>query len=208
MYLREGRERPAYCSKPKNELPQRHGAGMVKDTTPPLRSSRRRGPRRNLMDQEARIQRRAEAAAAFDQHENRGDGARVAGSLADGLNLLCDFFYTRIHGDVEKVFGMDSMLVPVSPLKSEENTKREIDLYQIVESAEEVRVHGYSGSDDDWYLNWLARLRLGDLEATPAVRQRFEQYFNKPHQERRRAFGIVLQRTLPEANQAPLIVHR
>lgn len=159
------------------------------------------------MDQQSKLQRRAEAATAFDEQQNRSDGAQIAGSLADGLNLLCDLFYTRIHVDVEDAFGMDSMLIPVSPVKTELNTKREINLYQIVESAQEARTRGYVAGDDAWYVNWLAQL-LMDAADDPAIQSRFDQYLDKSHQDRRRTFAVVMQRAMPEASRAPLIVYR
>ena len=75
------------------------------------------------MNPELRLQQRAAAASKFNEHLGRGDGERVTGSLADGLGLLADQFLTRVHVDVQRNFGMDSMLIPTSLVKTEEKTK-------------------------------------------------------------------------------------
>src|SRR5262245_51509167 len=111
---------------------------------------------------EQRVQRRAEAAAVFDAHENRSDGQKIVAGMDDGFSVLRDLFFTRIHADVEKAFGMDSMLAPVSQLKSEAKTKTEIEIYLAVEAAAEARAARYVSTDDDWCLEWLGRLRMGD----------------------------------------------
>ena len=159
------------------------------------------------MNQEKRAQRRAQAAAQLEQREGRSDGARIAGSLDDGLNLLCDLFYTRIHVDVEKNFGMDSMLIPVSPIKSEENAKLEIRLYQIVETAAAAKNRQYFQSSDEEILEWAADLQLGETRHIPTAVQRLREYTHRT-QDRRRLFSNSLQRALPEAGRAPLVVFR
>lgn len=160
------------------------------------------------MEVEQRNQRQAEAAAAFDAHERRSDGDRIAASLDDGFTLLRDMFFTRIHVDVEKAFGMDSMLAPVSLIKTEARTKTEIDVYQVTESAAEAGARRYVGSDGDWYRDWLGRLRLGQGLTAPAVAQRLEHYAARSADERRRTFVMLLERTLPQAGRAPLVVYR
>lgn len=158
------------------------------------------------MNQENRAQRRAEAVAELEQRTGRSDGARIVGSLDDGLNLLCDLFYARIHVDVEKNFGMDSMLMPVSPIKSEQNARREIVLYQVVETTAMIQAHNYVPSFADWGFTWLAQLRLGETRHTPPAIERQSQYAKT--QERRRLFANSLQRVMPETSRAPLVVFR
>lgn len=160
------------------------------------------------MSLDDRIQRRAEAAVAFDEHEQRGDGARVTASLADGLAALADTVCTRVHDDVELAFGLDSMLAPLSALKSMTRTKDEIEIYQVVESAIDAQSCGYVGTRDDWYLRWLARLRLGEALAAPELTKRMEDYLAKTPDERRLAFSLVLERTIREARRAPLVLYR
>jgi hypothetical protein len=128
--------------------------------------------------------------------------------LADGLNTLRDLFFVRVQVDVEKRFGSDSMLAPVSLAKSQARGKTEIELYQIAESAADVRQHQYATADIEWYVGWLAKLRLGETAAGDAARQRLEDYLSRSPDERRRAFSTVLERTIPDASHAPLIVYR
>jgi hypothetical protein len=157
---------------------------------------------------EDRRRRRTEAAEAFNLHLSRADGAAVAASLADGLDVVCDSFLTRVQFDVERIIGRDSMLMPVSAIQTEERTRREIELYTLVESAVEVRQNAYLAAQDDWYLRWLGRMRLGDDLDLPGAQQRLASYLPKVPDERRRGFSEVLERTMPEARRAPLIVYR
>jgi hypothetical protein len=160
------------------------------------------------MSAEARAKRRAEAAAEFDQHENRSDGARVTNLLGDGLTVLRDSFFNRVHGDVEKEFGLDSMLLPVAVLKSEANTNLEIEIYQTVEAALALQENRYVASDGGWLMNWLARLRLAESAESPAVVQRMAFYAERSADDRRRSFLTRLQQVLPEAGRAPLVMFR
>jgi hypothetical protein len=160
------------------------------------------------MAQEATSPSRAEAAAEFDREENRGDGARVAASLADGLRWLCDAFLTRVYSDVEKKFGVDSMLMPTSLVASEEKTHDQIEIYEIAESVTFVADRRYTKSDVGWYLKWLTRLLLDSAANDLAVTQRIGQYLSRTPDERRRAFSHIVERTLPETMRAPSIVYR
>ncbi len=160
------------------------------------------------MNVEERARRRAEAAAEFDRQANRDDGARVTNSLGDGLVVLRDAFFNRVHGNVEKVFGLDSMLLPVAVLKSEANTNLEIEIYQVVEAALDARANRYLGGDDAWFMDWLAQLRLPDSAASPAVAQRMAFYAERSVDDRRRSFLSRLQQVLPEVGRAPLVMFR
>jgi len=159
------------------------------------------------MSTQDRCQRRADAAAEFDRHEQRGDGTDVVNRLADGLSMLRDLLFTRIHGDVETLFGLDSMLMPASSLKSEANTKTEIEIYQIAESTTDAAANRCVTADT-WYMEWLGRLRLGDAIASPAVAQRLALYRSKSADDRRRIFSSQLQKVHPEAVRAPLVMYR
>ena len=149
-----------------------------------------------------------EAIEEFNRHEHRGDGAQVAGSLAGGLTVIRDSLYARMHDDVERKLGMDSMLRPISDNKAERLTKAEIELYQIAESAVAARQHGYVRTDDDWYLQWLTRLRLGPGRADERVVNRLTRYCSKTPDDRRLVFTNILAKALPESNRAPLILFR
>jgi hypothetical protein len=159
------------------------------------------------MSTQDRSQRRTDAAAEFERQMQGTDGTPVVNLLADGLSMLRDLLFMRIHGDVEQMFGLDSMLMPVSLLKSEANAKMEIEVYGIIESTFDAAADGYV-ADEGWYMNWLGRLRLGDAIQSPGVVQRLEAYRNRSADDRRRIFSSQLQRVHPEAGRTPLVMFR
>ncbi|MGA2031238.1 MAG: hypothetical protein ABSG68_03190 [Thermoguttaceae bacterium] len=152
--------------------------------------------------------RRMSAAEEFDLHEHRSDGVRLVPALADGLTMLRDLAYARVHDDVEQRMGTDSMLAPISAEKTERLTKAEIELYQIVVSFAAVREHAYVAAQDEWYLQWLARLRLGKMMAESRTSQRLQFYLSKTSDARRLAFSNILASAVPESRRAPLVLFR
>jgi len=153
-------------------------------------------------------ERLAEAIETFNTHEGSDAGAQVASSLCAGLGLLCDLFYGRMHFDVEEKVGKDSMLMPVSEVKTQKATKAEIEVFQVVESAAAAAEYGYTNSADDWYLQWLGRLRLGESLSEPKISSRIDDYQSKTSDDRRLALTDVLLRVLPESRRAPLVLYR
>jgi hypothetical protein len=151
--------------------------------------------------------RREEAARLLNERESRQDGVRVANSLSDGLSTLRNLLFTRIHQDVELKIGVDSMLLPVSPLKSEQAAKLEIELFEIAESASRAQARGYV-KDRDWYLPWLSRLRLGADAEDSRVALRLKRYLEKDDDARRLSFSGHLEHAYPEARRAPLVLYR
>lgn len=150
-------------------------------------------------------QRHSEAVEEFNRLRCRGDGLRVASSLAAGLCVLRDSLFVRMHEDVERVIGRDSMLIPVSELKAQKLSKREIDLYQTVESGVAAKEFGYIDSLD-WYVQWLGRLRQVDVQADPAGGKRLAEYLADPAEKRRGRFESALSKVLPESTRTPLVV--
>lgn len=150
--------------------------------------------------------RRTETAKEFDLHEKRNDGLSVAGLLDVGLSVLRDSCYRRLHEDVERILGKDSMLVPVSERRTEMTTKAEIEIYQIAESYTAARDFGCLGTPDEWYLQWLARLRMGASHVDAALVGRIARYVSLPLDARRLEFTDVLAKVLPEARRAPLVL--
>lgn len=147
-----------------------------------------------------------EAAEEFSRHMHRDDGERVASSLSDGLILLRDLLYCRLHDDVERIVGMDSMLTPVSESKTRRVAKAEITAYQIAESNVAAGNLGRIGRDDDWYWRWLARLGFGESQVSAKVVERITSYLSKTPHERQLAFSNVMARAVPESRRAPLIL--
>lgn len=161
------------------------------------------------MELEKLLQRRGTAVREFDEHEHRHDGAHVVASLSDGLNLLCSTLYSRLHEDVEQMIGKDSLIIPVSETKARRLTQTQIDLYQVAESALLVRKLGCVSTANDWYTQWLARLRLGDLLTVDAKdAAQLSAYQSQHSHQRRLAFSDVLARVFPEARHAPLVLFR
>ncbi len=156
------------------------------------------------------IDRRTDAAAEFDAKQPGGHGTRITNSLSYGLSGLRTALFQRIHEDVERYHGADSMLSPVSVKglrKMETNTKVEIEIYQVAVCCEEVRDRGYV-QDFAWYRDWLTRLRLGEVAERSQVKGRLEHYLEEGRGERRLEFSGILARTAPEASRAPLVLYR
>ncbi len=151
--------------------------------------------------------RRANAAREFNASLHRGDGEQVVTSLCLGLDLLRDQLFFRVHRDVESVYGIDSMLVPVSASKTEQVTKVEIEAFQVASSFLASRELGQCPGDGNRWLPWLTQLRLGD-DASPNVQERIDSYLAKQDHERRLAFLDVVSRFAREARYAPLVLFR
>ena len=153
------------------------------------------------------VSRCSTAAEEFDHHEHRSDGLQVIESLCGGLTLIRDAVYARVHADVERRMGMDSMIFPLSEEKSERTTKLEIEIYQIVVAAGTAQAKGYV-SDGNWFRDWLAELRMGHVDSNSRAARRMSYYVSKPADDQRLAFGNILATALPEASRSPLILLR
>ena len=149
-----------------------------------------------------------EAVEQFNRQARRNDGDRVAESLEQGLNLVRNLFYDRMHIDVEQIVGADSMLLPLSEMKTYLQCHSAINIYQVVESAWAVRQFGFLGSGDDWYLPWLERQRLGATSADETTAQQIQRYRSQTPDQRRRALMDMLLDMLPESGRAPLVLFR
>lgn len=150
----------------------------------------------------------AEAAEQLNQRECRSDGDRVAACLSNGLSIIRDSVYDRIHHDVEEVMGVDSMFVPVSEAKTKQQTTEEIEAYQVAEASSAARQLAYLKQPDDWCLEWLAQLRLGERGRDQRILERARAYFAESPETRCLAFGDELARVMPESRQAPLVLFR
>ncbi|MDY0165576.1 MAG: hypothetical protein RBS80_03485 [Thermoguttaceae bacterium] len=148
------------------------------------------------------------AARELNRHERRKDGAQIVHGLTEGLDALRDAFYLRIHRDVQQTVGHDSMLMPVSQLKAEQQTEEAIEVYHTAEAAAAAARHGYSAGSDDWFLIWLAGLRLGERASVPEVRQRLSDYFDQTSEQRALSLTNALAVVLPESMKAPLVLFR
>jgi hypothetical protein len=143
----------------------------------------------------------------FQRRENRRDVEQVVTSLDSGLSVLRDLLYGRLHYDVEQNVGTDSMLMPLSEVKTQHATKVQIDLYQVIESAAVARQRQYV-SDSDWYLDWLLRLRLGELAGADKTQGEIATYRGMNPDSRRLTFSDILMRVLPESREAPMVLYQ
>jgi hypothetical protein len=177
---------------------------MMAITAAPRFNSFRQDPSMELKDCTVR---REDAGRALNEQLHRHDGGRVANSMADGITTLRNLLFNRIHEDVESKIGADSMLMPLSPAKSETAAKVEIELFSIAESTCVAHARGYA-QDRDWYLRWLAQLRLGDHAANTQAQRRLNRYLQEGDDQRRLLFSTYLERSYPEAHRAPLVLYR
>ncbi len=159
------------------------------------------------MDPDEFSKRQAQLIAEFGRHEGRSDGVRVVSSLASGLGVLRDLLFARMHDDVERIIGRDSMLVPVSEVKARKATKNEIELYQVVESGAAAKAFGYVASLR-WYVEWLCHVRQAGSETDPATCKRLGDYVAADANGRRTLFERALAKVLPESTRAPLVAFR
>src|SRR5262249_22769319 len=127
---------------------------------------------------------------------------------------LREALYTRVHDDVERRIGMDSMLGPISEDKTAKALRLEIEIFQIVVSAQMVAAHQYvhgdqfAHGDEVWYSHWLSEYRLGQAHEDMRVTRRLEFYEVRSPSEQRLAFSNALMQILPEARRAPLVLYR
>ncbi len=141
----------------------------------------------------------------LQRQTHRRDSAQVVASLDSGLSVLCSLLYGRLHYDVERIVGTDSMLMPLSEPKTQHATKAQIELYQVVESVAAVRQRQYVRSAD-WYLDWLARFRLAELASSPKAQAEIATYLGMNPDSRRLAFSDALMQVLPESRKAPMVL--
>ncbi|MCA9141093.1 MAG: hypothetical protein KDB00_30190 [Planctomycetales bacterium] len=147
------------------------------------------------------------AAELLDQVSATGRGIQIVESLSTGLNTTRDLMFQRIHHDVERYFGMDSMSIPVSLDSSEYNAKTEIDIWQVVEAADFIRSAGLVG-DRAWATGWLGELRLGGSFGNGPIAQRAMEYLEFDDEQRRRHFASTIEKVYPEARRSPLVLYQ
>jgi hypothetical protein len=157
---------------------------------------------------EPTVQLQSRAADDFNARENRQDGLQVVRGLADGLTLLKNLAFRRVHHDVESAFGVDSMLMPLSAIKSGEQAMDEIDLFNIAEATLATREYAYIKSGEDWFADWLTLLRFGARADSGDWKSRRTVYLDQSAEDRRLKFGDVLAEVFPECRKAPLVLFR
>jgi hypothetical protein len=160
------------------------------------------------MVQDESTKRRTQAAEEFNRHEKRRDGESVVGGLYEGLTVLRSLLYFRVHDDVERIVGTDSMWLPVSEIKTKRLARTQIELYEVAESAVAAREFGYVADKSGWFADWLAAIRPEDPGLTVEEKSRLADYLSQTADGRRLAFTDVLLKVLPESDRAPLVLFR
>ena len=158
---------------------------------------------------QAQLQRRSDAAQSLLKQRADLDTQKVVTSLCDGLDLLNDLFFNRVDRDVEETFGMDSMLMPASTageIRASLRARALIDVYSHVVAAEEARDHKYV-EDNVWFTQWLTDLRCPDADDAKLA-DRAARYRDMAPDQRRLKFASSLERRLPLATKAPLVIYR
>lgn len=149
-----------------------------------------------------------EAAAEFNRLAGRKDGQQVTRGLDAGLSDLRDLIYQRLHFDVERVLGADSMLMPLSEMKTQRSTKTQIKVLQVAESCFAVAEFGYLGPDAEWYTAWLAELQFGKAKVGQEMIREIVTYVQMTPDNRRLAGMDALDKILPESRNTPLVLFR
>jgi hypothetical protein len=147
-------------------------------------------------------------AIEFDRHAGGQNGSRVVSSLSHGFTVLRNLLFQRINDDVERAFGADSMVMPVSFLAGAKQTRLEIELFQVATAVDRIRAAHYVADPDPWLADWLTRLRFAKpIEGSPGE-YRLREYLQRNVEERQLLFSDVLVRSFPASERAPLVLFR
>lgn len=152
---------------------------------------------------------RTAAVATLQERCPHLEAERVVVSLSDGLKLLGDLFFARVGHDVEEQGNLDSMLMPAgaaSEMRTALRVHTLIDVYSCVEATHEAQSEVISNSDS-WFEPWLLGLRLPANELN-AISEYRDLFAVGDEEHRRRAFASALERRMPQATRAPLVVYR
>ena len=138
------------------------------------------------------------------------DASWIVDSLDVGMTRVRDVLLRRIHEDVERHFGVDSLIAPVSRVEEQRQTqsaKLEIEIYSTIVVAEEVAQGAYVDGPQEWFLDWLFQLRLGGNQKE-LFQRRWKSYQSPSAEARRLKFVAFLQRAMPESAGTPLVLFR
>ena len=155
------------------------------------------------------LQQRAHASVELQEHCPELNSQRIVDSLSAGLTHLRELLMVRAHDDVERKYGIDSMLGMslANMQKQARHTKIEIEAYSCLVIDDEVARSGYVNDSDEWFLEWMFRLRLGDGYRS-IMEERIRYYRSQSTEANRQKFAAVLQRSMPESMKAPLVLFR
>lgn len=149
----------------------------------------------------------ARAGAEFDRHEARSDGEQIADRLMKHLTALRESLLRRVVAAEESI-PVDSMLMPVSKLKAQQQAAEEVEAFMAAESAKAAARFGFSAGAESWYAEWLLKMRLDSWNPLGDVSGRVREYLAKTDDQRRLEFSNVLVEAIPESRHAPLVLFR
>ncbi|MCO6043569.1 hypothetical protein NG895_06585 [Aeoliella sp. ICT_H6.2] len=156
------------------------------------------------------IQRREQVAQELSQRCPEIQAEVVVDQLDQGLAQLGDALIERIHVDLERETGMDSMLAPLSVDQERRQVRKaqtEADAYACVLIEEEGMRMSCLRQPNDWLLEWAFRLRFGERAAYIQERRR-PLYHSLRSRERRGRFASLVYHALPECKRAPAVLFR
>lgn len=152
-------------------------------------------------------QRPERAASVLATHNSKLRSDDVVDRLVAGLTQLRDLLTSRLHVDVERQFGVDSMVAPLS-LSHEARqltlASDETDAYAAVLVDDEVTRGGYVDRPTEWFFDWVFDLLLGN---SPRARQeQAEPYRALSDKGRHLRFVAALQHAVPESVRTPPVL--
>ncbi len=156
---------------------------------------------------EERSRRRLAATEALAALSRRADAPQIVQRLDDGLSLLRNSLYTRLHADVQGNFGKDSMLMPLSQALTEHRVKGEIEAFLIAEVLEELE-HAALLPQPAQNRQWLLELRLAGRQDRATQETRADHYFQLASRDRQLEFSDRLEELLHEARLVPLVLYQ
>ena len=158
------------------------------------------------MPQQAERPQRTAAILAMRCPQLRSE--EVVDSLRSGLTQVRELLTSRLHADVERQFGIDSMVAPMSlshEARQLQHASIEADAYAAVIVDDEVVRGGYVERPEEWFRDWVFQLSLG--EGWEARRNEHALgYQDLADKGRRLRFVSTLQRAVPESVRTPPVL--
>lgn len=152
--------------------------------------------------------RTSDAAASLAAHSLVFRPEDVVDRLQSGLTQLRDLLAARLHIDVERQFGVDSMVAPLNlshELRQLQSAGVATDAYAAVLVADEAAARHYVDRPEEWLLDWILALRFGD-RAAEIRRDEVDPYRVLSDKGRRLRFIAELQEAVPESLRTPPVL--
>jgi len=156
---------------------------------------------------EERCRRREAAVEKFSALSQRPDAPQIVARFDDGLTLLRNLLYTRLEADVERDYGRDSMLMPLSHAVTEHNVKGDIEAFMVAEVMDELAETAVLPRPGE-NRKWLLELRFAARQDRPALEARADHYLLLESRNRQLEFSDMLEAQLRPARLAPLVLYQ